>query len=129
MKKTWKGSENIISLKTLNQTFPNAIIDNNATSTDPITIANAFHKCFSTIAIDIKTSIIYSKKQIFNFLPLTNTDSFFISSIDCNKISNIISFLNNHKSVGPNSIPTKILKLLKRIYLIHWPLSLTVTFV
>ena len=109
MKKTWKGSENIISLKTLNQTFPNAIIDNNATSTDPITIANAFHKCFSTIAIDIKTSIIYSKKQIFNFLPLTNTDSFFISSIDCNKISNIISFLNNHKSVGPNSIPTKIL--------------------
>ena len=94
-----------------------------------ITIANAFNKYFSTIAIDIKTSIIYSKKQIFNFLPLTNTDSFFISPIDCNKISKIISFLNNHKSVGPNSIPTKILKILKRIHLIHWSLSLTITFV
>ena len=99
MKKTWKGSENIISLKTLNQTL----------LTITIIIANAFNKYFSTIAIDIKTSIIYSKKKIFNFLPLTNTDSFFISPSDCNKISNIISFLNNHKSVGPNSIPTKIL--------------------
>ena len=38
---------------------------------------------------------------------------FFLSLTNKNKISSIISSLNPNKSVGPNSIPTKILKLLK----------------
>ena len=39
--------------------------------------------------------------------------SFFLSPINKNKILSIISSLNRNKYVGPNSILTKILKLLK----------------
>ena len=47
------------------------------------------------------------KKLFFDFLPQTNRDSFFFSVTDCNEVSNIIFSLINHKTVGPNSIPTK----------------------
>ena len=42
-----------------------------------------------------------------------SSNSFFLSSTNKNEISVIISSLNPNKSVGPNSVPTKILKLLK----------------
>ena len=42
-----------------------------------------------------------------------SSKSFFLSPTNKNEISSIISSLNPNKSVGPNSIPTKILKLLK----------------
>ena len=40
-------------------------------------------------------------------------NSFFLSPTDKDEIAFIISSLDSTKSVGPNSIPTKILKLLK----------------
>ena len=46
---TWKRIENIISLKISHQASPNAIIDNNAALTNPVSIANAFNKYFSPI--------------------------------------------------------------------------------
>ena len=42
-----------------------------------------------------------------------SSNSFLLSPTNKNKISSIISSLNPNKSVGLNSIPTKILKLLK----------------
>ena len=42
-----------------------------------------------------------------------SSNSFFLSPTNKNEISSIISSLHPNKSVGPNSIPTKILKLLK----------------
>ena len=59
------GIKHIISLKHLNYTSPNAIIDN-ATLTGPSGIANAFNKYFSTTAIDIQSFFRYSKKQFFD---------------------------------------------------------------
>ena len=38
--------------------------------------------------------------------------SIFVSPTDKTEIENIISSLDSNKSVGPNSIPTKVLKLL-----------------
>ena len=114
LKNTWKRTKNINSLKSSNQTS-NAIIDNNATLTDLFTIASAFNKCFTTIGLDVQSSIRYSKeKMFFYFLIPTKNDSFFISSIDCNEVSNIISSLNNHKTVEPNNISSKIPKLLNK---------------
>ena len=39
---------------------------------------------------------------------------FFISPSDCNEVPNIISSLDNHKTVAPNYISTNILKLLNK---------------
>ena len=74
----------------------------------------AFNKYFSTVALDIQYSIRYLRKQFFGFLPAANNDTFFISLADCKEISNIISALNNHKTAGPSSIPTNIVKVLNK---------------
>ena len=75
-----EGNKNISSLKSSNQTYPNAIIDNNTTLTDSVTtILTLLIKYFSTTALDIKLSIRYSKNNFFDLLPPTNSDSFFIS--------------------------------------------------
>ena len=48
-----------------------------------------------------------------DFLKNRSSISFFTSPSDKTEIENVISSLDSNKSVGPNSIPTKILKLLK----------------
>ena len=58
------------------------------------------------------------KYQIFSknytdYLSYINTSTFFSTLTDKNEMSLIISSLDSHKSSGPNSIPVKILKLLK----------------
>ena len=55
----------------------------------------------------------YLNKSFSDFRKNRTQNSFFLSPTDKSKIQNIISSLDSNKSVGPNSIPTKILKLLK----------------
>ena len=67
------------------------LIENDITLTKPKDFANAFKKYFINIS---------------------SSKFFFIKPVDKIEIKNIISSLNRLKTVGPNSIPTKILKLL-----------------
>lgn len=46
-------------MKRLDYTSPNGIIDNNAALTDPNPIGNASNKYFSTVALDIQSTIRY----------------------------------------------------------------------
>ena len=65
------------------------------------------------MAAKTKESIKYPHKHFSNFLKNRSYDSFFPSTADKYEIINIISSLDWNKSTGPNSMPTKILKLLK----------------
>ena len=87
------------SLKRSNQTSSNAIIDNNASLTDPITIANAFNKYFFLLLYQISNPLTDILKQFYDFLLPRNSDSFFIPPAECNEISNIISSISNHRTV------------------------------
>ena len=60
----------------------------------------------------IKSSIKYSRNRFFDFLPQTKINSFFINPTDKTEIRNIILSLDLLNSIGPNSVLTKILKLL-----------------
>ena len=73
---------------------------------------NAFKKYFIKVANDIQSSIRYSKNSFHDFLPPININSFFLNLTDKIEVKNKILFLNPLKSIGPNCIPTKILKLL-----------------
>ena len=64
--------------------------------------------------MNIQSSIRYSNKNFSDFLPNIDIDSFFVSPTDSTEVSNIISSLNPLKAIRPNSIPTKILKLLNK---------------
>ena len=104
----------IISSNSSNHIFPTAITVNNETITNSSGIANAFNNCFAKFAIDIQSSIRFSKKKYYDYLLPLNIESFFLTPTDSHEVSNIISSLNQNKSDEPNSIPTKILKLLNK---------------
>ena len=114
-KNAWKGNKNLISLKTVLHSSTSSIYYNNKTVTSPFEIANAFNNYFSNIAVDIKPSIKYSAKEFHEFLPPLSIKSFFLSPTDKNEIISIISALDSQKASGPNSIPTKILTLMKNV--------------
>ena len=62
----------------------------------------------------IFSTTIYFQINIFQiFLKIRSNISFFVSPTEKKEIENVISSLDSNKSVGPNSIPTKVLKLLK----------------
>ena len=111
LKNNWKGIKRIISLKDSRSTVPSTIIEDNISLTNPKDIADAFNNYFSNVATGIKSSIKYSRNTFFDFLPQTNINSFFINPTDNTEIKNIMS-LDPLRPIGPNSIPTKILKLL-----------------
>ena len=83
---------------------------------DPLSIANAFNDFFSTVAHKVQSKIKFSSK--LDFLPFNIHESIILGQITEDEISKIISSLNSSKSTGPNSIPTKILKLFQSILLI-----------
>ena len=76
-------------------------------------ISNIFKNYFSSIASKAKLNISFSHKHYSHFLKNRSNISFFVSRTDKTEIENVISSLDSNKSIGPNSIPTKILKLLK----------------
>ena len=103
---------NKISLKSSINTIPTAIRDNNVTITNPSEIANAFNSCFAKLSIDIQSSIRFSKRKYCDYLlPNLNIKSFLINATDSTEVPSIISSLNQDKN-APNSIPSRILKLL-----------------
>ena len=91
---------------------PSNIFDNGRSLTEPQEIANAFNKYFVNVATDIQSSIRYSKNNFHDFLHPININSFFLNPTDEIEFKNIILSLNLSNAIGPNSIPTKILKLL-----------------
>ena len=76
-------------------------------------ISNIFNSYFSSIASKEKLNVSFSHKSFSNYLKNRSNVSFFLSSTDKTEIENVISSLDSNESVGPNSIPTKRLKLLK----------------
>ena len=79
---------------------------------NPIAISNIFNNYFSSTA-NKKRNTSLSQKHFSDFLKNRSNISFFVSPTDKKEIENVISSLDSNKSVGPNSIPTKVLKLLK----------------
>ena len=61
-----------------------------------------------------KSLIIHFAKVAIVYLPPVNIDSFLITPTHISEVFNIISSLKLDKSDGPKSIPTRILKLLKK---------------
>ena len=84
-----------------------------AAVTDPLSFANIFNDYFSSITEKTKANIKFSNISFQDFLHHPDEESLFITPTDAHEVNLIISSLNSNKSTGPNSLPTKILKLLK----------------
>ena len=110
----WKGIKSLNSLKTVASSVPTVLsLDNGDTITNPHDIANTFNNYFAFIAEPMKKNIKYSHKHFSNYLTNENGNTIFLQPTAKEEIANIISSLNSNKASGPNSIPYKILFLLK----------------
>ena len=113
IKNTWKGLKSILNIKNISAEIPKTLTVDGTTISNPMEISNTFNNYFSSIATKTKLNISFSHKHFSDFLKNRSNISFSVSPTDKTEIENIISSLASNKSVGPNSIPTKILKLLK----------------
>ena len=113
IKNTWKEIKTTISIKNITATVPHLIEFNNKTITDPAAMSKVFKNYCTSIANKTNSNIKFSPKHYKDYLSNSNTNNFFVTPSDKNEISLMISSLGSHKLSGPNSIPVKILKLLK----------------
>ena len=113
IKNTWKGLKSILNIKNISADIPKTLTVDGTTISNPMEILNIFNNYFSSIATKTKLNISFLHKHFSDFLKNRSNISFFVSPTDKTEIENGISSLDSNKSFGPNSIPTKILKLLK----------------
>ena len=113
IKNTWKGIKSIITIKNLSSDIPKSVSSNGPTITNQAEISNVFNNYFATIAEKTKENINPLHKNFSDFLKNRHQSFFFLSPTNKSKIQNITSLLDSNKSVRPNSIPIKILKVLK----------------
>ena len=111
IKNTWKDIKSIITTKNFSADTSKSLSVDSATISNPMAISRFFNNYFSSIAGKTKLNIHFHI-NIFLVFNRSNT-SFSIRPTDKTEIKNIISSLDSNKSVGPNSIPIKTLKLLK----------------
>ena len=89
-------------------------LDNGDIITNPYDIANTFKNCFASIAETTKKSIIkYTHKYFSEHLSNESDSTIVLQPTDKEEIANIISSLNSNKASVPNSVPYRILFLLK----------------
>ena len=94
---------------------PNVLcLDNGDNIPNPHDIANTFNNYFASIAETTKKNIKCSHKHFSDYLSNENSSTIFLHPTDEEEIANIISSLNSNKASIPNSIPYRILFLLKK---------------
>ena len=114
IKNTWKGIKSLISLKSAASSAPTVLSCNNGnTITNLYGIANTFKNYLVSVAETTKNNLKYSHKQFSDYLKEECDSTIFLKPTSKEEIGNIIFSLNSNKASGPNSIPYRILLLLK----------------
>ena len=111
-KKMWSGIKSIISHKSFTSSSINKIKgnDGNVTS-DPSDISNIFNNFYINVASSITKTIPITPKSPLDYLTNRASNSLFLTPVTPLEVKDIIDALNPSKSVGPNSIPIKLLKI------------------
>ena len=113
MKNTWKGIKNIINLNNNKDAKITQLHYNNENINTNIGMANAFNDFFTkvgpTLDNDIPNATNLRNPNIY--LSTKIPHSLILSPTSPQEISNIINLIDESKSSGPSSIPTKVLKL------------------
>ena len=125
IKLPWTGIQSIISIKNSRVNVINKLKDANGNlTTDSATMATVFNDFFVNVADGVTKRIPRSQKSPSDYLQNENLHSFFIAPTAPHEVSDIIDALKNGKSIGPNCIPIKLLKILSPR--ISAPLSLII---
>ena len=108
MLKTWEGIELLVNITKRNNKTITCLNVDGIEVMDPFLISNHFNKFFSTITHKIVDKIVKTNKH-FRLSSQTSTIKLF-SDTYTSRWNWRDKSLNNKKAIGPNSIPTKVLK-------------------
>ena len=109
----WSGIKSIVCPKKSGFYHVSSLKDSQGNDTnDPKKMANLFNKFFVHISQKINDEIPRTPKSPLDYLRHYNEKSFFISPSSATEIEILINSLKVGKSVGPYSIPIKLLKTL-----------------
>ena len=100
-------------LKCKDSDIPKIIKDKDTFLTAPKDIANSFNNFFCSVAPNIQWKINFAHKSLNHFLKNPCNESIFIKPCTNKEIIDILPDLSSNKATGPNSIPSKIMKLAK----------------
>ena len=125
----WKGINSIVKLKSSSIKNLRIIDDNGSLNCDPLKIANCFNKYFSGIGPNLEKNIPSSSKSFSDYLSNVNVNSsFFMDPTSPIEVSDIIKSLDTKKALGPNSIPSFILKVNNDFFSEHLSKMINLTF-
>ena len=113
MKKLSSGIKTIISHKSSTSSSINKLKDKDGNVTsDPDKMSNIFNDFYVNVADSITKSIPMTPKSPLDYLSNRTGNSLFLTPVTLMEVDDLISILNPSKSVGPNSIPIKLLKII-----------------
>ena len=95
---------------------------------DSRSIALKFNEFFGSMAKEIDKKIPKSKRTYTDYLKNINLNSLLLNPATESEIEKIINMFSKEKAVGPNSIPTNILKEYKKILSIPLALIINISF-
>ena len=113
LKNTWKQIKRIKSSKNYVSSSTILLNLNNKSTSDPLKTA-VFNNYFGSIREKNQSKIRFSNKKFTDYFHGKKVTSFLITATDIEEFITIISLLSDNKSSGPNSIPIRILTLLKK---------------
>ena len=109
MKKLWSGIRSIINIKHKTTLNISQLVMDGTVVTDPKHIASAFNRYFVNVPQQVDKAIPRTKKSPVDYLKDRNGHSVVLIANDPLEIETIMSF-NNSKSVGPYSMPIRLLR-------------------
>ena len=101
-----RKSENYYKHKKKHKKERNCPNINGNEETDPAILSQTFNSFFSIIA----QKIINTTKHYTDYLTEPTANTLILTLTNTEEIEDIIKTLNIHKSIGPNNIPTRLLK-------------------
>ena len=115
LRNTWRGIKSIININHKGKSKPTSLIIGDELITDPYIVADEFNNYFSSIAGQLQNSI-HTQGQNFNdYLQVKCDQTFFLKATHKYEVIDIITSSISNKAVGPNSIPNKILHMIKKL--------------
>ena len=88
----------------------NSLLIGETITTNAILIANHLNTFFTSVAVKLNEKIGKAKKPFSHYLGQITDETIFLSPTTPADIESLIIYIKPNKAIGPNSIPTKILK-------------------
>ena len=115
IRNTWKGIKSIINIKSTQKHESISLMHNNEILSDPKKVADSFNEYFSSIAGELQGKIHHANQDFNKYLKNINNNSLLMTPTNKYEIIDIINTIDITKAVGPHSIPSNILHLIKDI--------------